>query len=192
MDERELARRAQGGDRCAFATLLRRYQEVAFRAAYLVTTNATEAEDALQDGFINAFQALRSFDPNRPFRPWLLRIVTNAARNRSRSASRQQRLRLRIVEPEREHGASPESEVIAAQQREAIMHALTELPEADRLALTYRYFLDLSVGEIAQLFDCPASTMRSRLLRARGRLRDRLLQADSEPGSSETEEGQLQ
>ena len=192
MDERELARRAQGGDRCAFATLLRRYQEVAFRAAYLVTTNATEAEDALQDGFINAFQALRSFDPNRPFRPWLLRIVTNAARNRSRSASRQQRLRLRMVEPEREHGASPESEVIAAQQREAIMHALTELPEADRLALTYRYFLDFSVGEIAQLFDCPTSTMRSRLLRARGRLRDRLLQADSEPGSSETEEGQLQ
>ena len=121
MDEVELAQRAQRGDQRAFAELLRRNQEVAFRAALLVTSNAAEAEDALQEGFINAYQALASFHPDRPFRPWLLRIVTNAARNRRLAATRLEQLRLRLEESGQAHGASADTQVIAAQQRAAVV-----------------------------------------------------------------------
>jgi RNA polymerase sigma-70 factor (ECF subfamily) len=171
--------------------MVRHYQELAFRAAYLITGNPSDAEDVIQEAFLKAHAALESFQPGRPFRPWLLRIVTNEARNRRRSATRQERLRLRLPDYGQAHGASPESEVIAAQQREVVMRELAELPELDRLTLTLHYFLDLSIAEIAQLFDCPPSTIRSRLLRARGRLRERLRQADSGPDEPHTEEGLL-
>ena len=61
---------------------MRRYQEVAFRTAYLVTREAGEAEDAAQEAFVKAYYALARFRTDAPFRPWLLRIVANEARNR--------------------------------------------------------------------------------------------------------------
>ena len=189
MDDRELVQRAQSGDRCAFGDLFRRYQDVAFRAAYLVTIDAAEAEDALQEGFIKAFQALHRFDPDRPFRPWILRIVTNAARNRRRSASRLERLQLQLFQSTQMQESSPESNVLAAEDRHRVLRGLADLTEADRLVLTFYYFLDIGPSELAQLFDRSPSAMRSRLHRARERLRLCLLQADAESETPLTEEG---
>ena len=65
-----------------------RYQAIAFRVAWLVVRNRGDAEDAVQDAFVKAYYALPRFRPGAPFRPWILRIVANEARNRGRSARR--------------------------------------------------------------------------------------------------------
>ena len=86
--EEELVERARAGDGAAFGTLVRDHQEIAFRTAYLITRNAADAEDAAQSALVKAFSALPRFRRGAPFRPWLLAIVANEARNRRRSAGR--------------------------------------------------------------------------------------------------------
>ena len=85
-------RRARRGDERAFAELVRMHQEIAYRIAYLISGD--EAEDAVQDGVLKAWRALGRFRPGAPFRPWLLRIVANEARNRRRSSGRRVALAL--------------------------------------------------------------------------------------------------
>src|SRR5689334_3797498 len=91
----ELVERARRGMAAAFDELVKRYADMAFRTAYLVTGSAADAEDAVQDAFVKAHRALSSFRRDAPFRPWLLRIVGNEARNRRRSAGRRAMLELR-------------------------------------------------------------------------------------------------
>ena len=100
LDEREsaLVERARRGDFGAYEELVRRYQEVAFRIAYVITGSAAEAEDAAQEGFIRAYQALGRFRVGAPFRPWLVRIIGNAARNRRSAAARRPGLALSAAE----------------------------------------------------------------------------------------------
>ena len=91
-DDAELVQRAQRGDVGAYEIIVARHQEPAFRAAYLVTRNAADAEDATQEAFMKAYAALGHFDAARPLRPWLLRIVVNEARNRRRAEGRREHL----------------------------------------------------------------------------------------------------
>src|SRR5204862_2800115 len=91
--------RALGGDASAYAELVREHQQVAFRAAFLVTGSAADAENAAQEGFVKAWRALDRFRRGAPFRPWLLAIVVNEARNRRRQAGRQAALALRSFDP---------------------------------------------------------------------------------------------
>ncbi len=182
-NDASLIERARFGDDDAFADLVERYQALAFRAAYLITGNAQEAEDATQEGLIRAHAALGRFRIGEPFRPWLLRIVTNAARDRKRSSNRNMRLAMKLDQFERQQptNPSPEGEAVAAERNAAVAGLLNELPESDRIVLTYRYFLDLRVTEIAAILDVPPSTVRSRLLRARNRLRTRLETREHKP-----------
>src|SRR5258708_24999718 len=94
-EDSELFARAQRGDTAAYEEIVRRYQQIAFRTAYVITGSAAEAEDAAQDGFVKAFRALGRFRPGAPPRPWILRIVANEARYRVRSSHR--RLGLEIL-----------------------------------------------------------------------------------------------
>src|SRR5450759_236610 len=87
-DDSELFARAQRGEAAAYEEIVRRYQQLAFRTAYMITGSAAEAEDAAQDGFMKAYSALDGFRSGAPPRPWLLRIVANEARNRVRSTQR--------------------------------------------------------------------------------------------------------
>ena len=121
-DEVELATRARAGDRTAYSQLVAAHQQIAFRVAYLVTGSAPEAEDAAQEGFVKAYRSLHRFDPGRPFRPWLLTIVANEARNRRRSAGRRLAYEARAVRlapstPDR----TPEHEAEAAETRRALL-----------------------------------------------------------------------
>ena len=100
LDESELIRRAQRGDEHAYEELVHAYQGIAFRIAYVIARNAGDAEDATQDGFVKAWRALGRFRTGAPFRPWLLRIVANEARNRRRSAGRRAGLALRAATSE--------------------------------------------------------------------------------------------
>ena len=121
-DEAEIVQRAQRGDVHAYEELVQRYTQMAFRSAYLVTGSAAEAEDAAQDAFVKAYQALPRFRTGSSFRPWLLRIVGNEARNRRRAAGRRTALELRLAEGLRRGGAapSPEAQAEAAEERRAL------------------------------------------------------------------------
>ena len=97
LDERELVTGAQRGDVRAYEELLRLYSQIAYRTAYLVLGSAEDAEDACQEAFLKAHGALGRFRSGTPFRPWLLQIVANEARNRRRSAGRRLRLLTRAA-----------------------------------------------------------------------------------------------
>lgn len=176
MEEAKLAEQARDGDVAAYERLVRMHQTVAFRTAYLVTRDAPEAEDATQEAFVKAYRALDRFRPGAPFRPWLLAIVTNEARNRRRSAARRANLTLR-VEAEGEavspttSANSPETAVVAAERREELLENLGTLSEDDRMVISYRYFLGLSEQETATTLGCARGTVKSRLSRAVARLR---------------------
>jgi len=173
LEEIELAERARDGDTAAYERLVRMHQAVAFRAAYLVTGDASEAEDATQEAFVKAYRALDRFRPGASFRPWLLAIVTNEARNRRRSAGRRANLTLRVAAEGQTFSAavSPEAAVVAAERREELLTSLGELSEGDRLVISYRYFLGLSEQETATTLACARGTVKSRLSRAIARLR---------------------
>jgi RNA polymerase sigma-70 factor (ECF subfamily) len=174
-DEVELATRARAGDRTAYSQLVAAHQQIAFRVAYLVTGSAPEAEDAAQEGFVKAYRSLHRFDPGRPFRPWLLTIVANEARNRRRSAGRRlayeaRAVRLAASTPDR----TPEHEAEAAETRRALLEAVNRLPEPERLVVGLRYFLELSEAETAAAAGVPPGTVKSRMWRAMERLRSDL------------------
>jgi RNA polymerase sigma factor (sigma-70 family) len=150
---------------------VREHQQVAFRAAYLVTGSAAEAEDAAQEGFVKAWQALPRFREGAPFRPWLLAIVVNEARNRRRHAGRQAALALRAVEP-----APPGVEETAAAraEHERLLRVVGAMREEDRMVIGCRYFLDLSEEETAEALGISRGTVKSRLSRALERLREQM------------------
>jgi len=182
VEEGELVAQARAGDTDAYRCLMLREQDIAYRAAFLITGDAAEAEDAAQEAFVKAFYALHRFDADSPFRPWLLRIVTNEALNRRRTAGRQANVIQRAgnVQVAHDHEPSPEATVLTTETRELVLAALAELPDADRIVLAYRYLLDMPVDEIATILDCPQRTVRSRIARALKRLRTQLT-ADANP-----------
>lgn len=175
-DDSALVERARAGDTAAYHRLMIRYQDIAFRAAYLITHDAAEAEDAAQEGFVKAFYALDRYRPEAPFRPWLFRIVTNEALNRRRAAGRRSGLLDRVTrEPfYQRHHPSPESFVIADETRSTLLHELRHLSDMDRTVLSYRYLLEMPIDEIASILDCSPRTVRSRIARALKRLEARL------------------
>lgn len=171
-DDSALVTASLGGEARAFASLVERYQEVAFRAAYLITRDAGAAEEVAQDGFVRAHRSLATYRREEPFRPWLLRIVTNLALNQVRGAGRRRRLAERFgfqrrpeTEPAAEHAA-----LLDERQRQ-LWAAIRTLPEDDRVVLYLRYFLELPEREIAAVIGKAPGTVKSRLSRAGGRLR---------------------
>ena len=149
------------------------HQGIAFRTAYLVTSSAEDAEESAAAAFLKAHQALGRFRRWKPFRPWLLAIVMNEARNRRRSSGRHERLALRAAEERRPGDAapSPEAAFLGAERRDELLAAVNRLEEHHRLAIACRYFLDLSEEETAAALGCRRGTVKSRLARALERLR---------------------
>jgi len=166
---------AKAGDVDAFEGLVVLYQRAALQVAYVIA--GPDAEDATQEAFVKAFRALGRFRSGSPFRPWLLRIVANEARNQRRGAARRAGLTLRLAE--RPPGGpgferSPEDAVLGALSRAELVRAVSGLPERDRLTLAYRFFVGLSEAEMAAAMSCRPGTVKSRLARALHRLRNAL------------------
>jgi RNA polymerase sigma-70 factor, ECF subfamily len=174
LDDRDLVLRARSGDGRGFEELARMHQEIAFRVAYLITGSAGDAEDAVQEGLLKAWRALGRFRAEAPFRPWLLQIVANEARNRRRSAGRRAALALRAEQEEASGDAapSPEAEAIARDERRRLIAALDSLPDEGRLVLACRYLLSLSEDETAGVLGLRRGTVKSRAARALDRLRE--------------------
>jgi RNA polymerase sigma factor (sigma-70 family) len=179
-EDADLIQRAQRGDDDAYGMLVERYQTIAFRTAWLVCGDAAEAEDAAQEAFLKAHAALGRFRPDAPWRPWLLRIVANEARNRRRSAGRRTHLAGRAgrLAPDAED-PGPEAALLAAEQRSALAAALARLDPPQRRVVVLRYVLDLSEAECAAVLGCRQGTVKSRLSRALTKLREDLEAADA-------------
>jgi RNA polymerase sigma-70 factor (ECF subfamily) len=174
LEDAELVDLARDGDVHAYEELVSRYQGIAYRVAWLVTRNAGEAEDAVQEAFVNAYSALPRFRPGAPFRPWILRIAANEARNRARSARRRESLALRVAAEPGGAAPSPEAAALAREDAETLARALERLREPDRLVIAYRFLFDLSEAEMADALGVRPGTVKSRLSRAMARLRAEL------------------
>jgi RNA polymerase sigma-70 factor, ECF subfamily len=164
--EGELVRRAASGDANATGELFRRHAPGAWRAAFLVTGDSAAAEDATQEGFLEALHQIGRFDSQRPFAPWLHRIVVNRAVDAWRRTSRVD-VSADVVPAELEWREAPfgDGELRAA---------LAALGPDQRAVIALRYLLDYSTREIAALLEVPEGTVYSRLGRALEALRSLL------------------
>ena len=153
---------------------MRAHQGIVFRTAYVITRDASDAEEAAQDGFLKAYRALGRFRAGAPFRPWLLQIVANEARNRRRSAGRRANLALRLADEARPGDAvpSPEAALLTGERRGALLDAVNGLRDEERDVVSCRYFLGLSEEETAQTLGLRLGTVKSRTARALARLRE--------------------
>ncbi len=153
---------------------MRAHQGIAFRTAFLIARDPSDAEEAAQDGFVKAYRALGRFRRGAPFRPWLLQIVANEARNRRRSAGRRANLALRLADEARPGDAvpSPEAELLSDERRAELLAAVERLREEERLVVSCRFFLGLSEDETAQTLGLKLGTVKSRTSRALAQLRE--------------------
>jgi RNA polymerase sigma-70 factor (ECF subfamily) len=167
--ESRWVRAAQAGDADAFGRLVLEHALVARRVGYAVLRSWEEADDVVQDAALAAWQAIDRFDPKRAFRPWFLRIVSNAALDQLR------RRKIREVEPLAEgvpsRGESPEDAAHRSLLRDHVGQALAELPERQRVAVTLFDLEGYSHGEIAAILGVPEGTVRSYVFHARRALR---------------------
>lgn len=173
-EENSLVARAQKGDVQAYESLVRKYEGLAFRAAYLITHDTDEAADAAQDAFVRAYRALASFKVDQPFRPWLLRIVTNQALNRVKSGQRRIHMAERFAQDMLTNQNAPLPEHAAAdrEQNERLLQAVRRLDANAQTLIALRFFLELPESEVAQTLNVPLGTVKSRLHRALARLRE--------------------
>lgn len=181
MDETSLINSAQQGDLNAFNTLILHYQDAVFNTALRILGDEDQAQDAAQEAFISAFQSIKSFRGGS-FKAWLLRTVTNACLDELR---RQKRRPTTPLEPETSDGEemdSPkwlaDSSMTPAQKAEAdelehaIQHCLDALPTEFRTAVVLADVQGMDYTEVAATVRVPLGTIKSRLARARLRLRE--------------------
>ena len=185
-----LVQRARAGELAAFNALVLRHQDAAYGLALRFLGDRQAAEDATQEAFLRAYRALGRFEGDR-FRAWLLAIVANAARDELR---RRRRRPQRSLDRARDDpaatpldppdpGPTPEGVALQADMRKALERALGELPEDWRLVVVLADVHGLSYEEVARAAGVPIGTVRSRLSRARGRLRDLLRASGNFPGA---------
>ena len=172
MKDSVLAERAKAGDMEAFGQLVERYAGQARRVARAVLGDPADADDAAQDGFFSALRYLERFDPKRPFGPWLMRIVANAAADRRRRRKVRAAEELSPTTPGREPG--PDVETDRRAFLEAFRAALADLPERQRTAVTLFDVEGYSHAEIAEILGIPQGTVRSDVFHARRGLRTAL------------------
>lgn len=182
-DEEQLTKRAAEGDLDAFNQLVLHYQNIAYSHAYGLLGNPDQAEEAVQESFVKAFQAMKGFR-GVSFRGWLLKIVTNSAYDWLR---RSQRHPMQPLFPEDENGEEIESPVWIAdpaasveniieenELSKTIYRMLDELPEAFRSVITLIDLNELDYTEAAQVLGVPIGTVKSRLARARLQMQKKL------------------
>ena len=169
VDEATLTGRARAGDRDAFGELVRRYADQARRVARAVLQDPEDADDAAQDAFLSALVKLEQYDPSRPFGPWLMRIVANAAtdRRRRRRVRQAEALDEGLIAGGQRPDAVAERELLG----ERLRQALAELPERRRMAVVLFDVEGYSHAEIGGILGMPEGTVRSEVFHARRRLR---------------------
>jgi RNA polymerase sigma-70 factor (ECF subfamily) len=166
--------RILGGDTRAFSELMRKYNRRLYRVARSILRDDAEAEDALQDAYLQAYRALPAFRGESALGTWLTRIVMNAALVRHRKAGRLAEviaLGADLTMDEEHAAEQPERAALRAQARRLIEAKIDELPEAFRTVFVLRALEESTVEETAATLGIPEATVRSRYFRARAQLR---------------------
>ena len=177
--EQRLVRLARDGDQSAFGELVETHQAVVFGTVLRLVHDRDLAADVSNRAFYRAYGHLGSFDADRPFRPWLVRIAANEALNalraRRRDADHTIGGEAAEIELEQMAGAPDPIDVLRSRERSAVIRAAVDrLPEAQRVAVVLRYFADLSYADIAEATQQSVNNVGVILLRARERLRREL------------------
>lgn len=170
MTEQDLIRRAKTGNRDAAGELLSAHATQAYRLALHIVRNQADAEDATQTALVRAFANLRRFDEQRPFAPWLLRIVGREALK----VLRAERTRLAFWQRHAQVAQSQEtveSAVMVRVEHEELWRAVNRLKDDDRLVLTLSFFMGLGEADVAEALGIKRGTVKSRKHNALGRLR---------------------
>jgi RNA polymerase sigma-70 factor (ECF subfamily) len=177
MDDAQAVRRLKGGDISGLEILVTRYQVKAARIAFLITHDEAAAEDITQETFVRLLQRIRGFDETRPFEPYLMRSIVNAALNHTRLQNHTVSLDAdtTLLEDLLEKAAPVETQVEYAQLKQEILEALSKLSPRQRAAIVGRYYLDMSEQEMALLLDAPRGTIKWLLNAARNRLHNLLV-----------------
>jgi len=170
----DLVARTLAGERAAFGVLVDRYAASVRRVARAVLGDQDDADDAAQDGLLAALVKLRKYDSRRPFGPWLMRVVANAAtdRRRRRRVRRAEPLDANVVAPGRAPDAETERRALGGRLREA----LARLPQRRRLAVVLFDVEGYSHAEIGHILGIPEGTVRSEVFHARRALRELLVE----------------
>lgn len=173
----ELIERAVTGDQKAFSQLVNRYLPLVFNYLYRMTQNHEVSEEMAQEAFVKAYQNLKSFDRSRSFKPWILRIASNAAITQLRKQSRVVSLNALEEEGawgEAEHQTS-EDIVVQLERKlssQEVLQALENLDEKYRQVILLRYQQELSYEEISQALNIPLNTVRTWIKRGMDKLRN--------------------
>lgn len=182
MDEQALIASARAGNTGAFNALVRSYQDIAYNVAYRVLGHADAAADATQDAFLSAYKALPAFRGGS-FKAWVLRIVTNACYDQLRVRKRRPQTSLEDMVEDvdcaaalTDPGESPEEALLRQDLLHAMEAAMAKLPVDQRVVLVLSDVQGMSYEEISETTGVSLGTIKSRLSRARARMRDYLTQ----------------
>ena len=176
-DERRLIEAAVGGNSAAFGDLVRRYQDRLYNAVVHIVGCRMEAEDVVQDAFVQAFVKLSTFKHDSKFYTWLYRIAFNVSisrRRRRRSEVSVEFSRDTTGDEPLDTGTSPSEPLEQAERREQLQQAMQQLTEEHRAIIVLRHIEEFSYEEIAEVLDVAVGTVRSRLHRARAQLLEHL------------------
>jgi RNA polymerase sigma-70 factor (ECF subfamily) len=181
LEDTVLVEQAKNGNTDAFGQLVQRYQSAVYGVAFNLVRNFADAQDLTQEAFLEAYKVLPTLQNPERFAPWLFSITQNRCKMWLR------RKKPNVIEIHFDSDSSdlecqldpnptPDREIIRNETYRAVMQAIEKLPEKNRLVLTMYYLDGLSYQEIATFLDVSVSTVQSRLQRARGQLREEILE----------------
>jgi RNA polymerase sigma-70 factor (ECF subfamily) len=177
IEDLQAIRRLKLGDISGLECFIARYQQKALRTAFLITHDEPLAEDVVQDAFVRFYQRAKFFDETRPFEPYFLRSVVNAALNcleREKRGTSFTHSDTSELENLLEEAASVEEQVEFNTLRWQIKECLEELSPRQRAVVVQRYYLEMSEKEMSEALDSPPGTVKWLLNAARTRLRSLL------------------
>lgn len=189
MEDKELVERARAGDNSAFETLVTKYQQRVYNLALRMTGNEDDAYDLAQESFLKAWRGLETFQFESAFSTWLYRLTSNACLDFLRAQKRRKTVSMTCEDDDGEEtqydaadpAPNPEQAALAAEDREQLALAMSELDDEARGIITLRVINDLSYDQIAEILGIPEGTVKSRLSRAREKLKKKLLQIRNNP-----------
>lgn len=175
-NDRALARQVLDGDREAFATLVRQYQNLVASVAYRMGVRSGYVEDVVSEVFMKIYTRLHQYDGQHALSSWIYRVTTNHVLDQMRSARRKRAVALEDVAEPADTRVNIARQTELTERDRIVRQALMELPEEYQRVLALKHYEDMSVDTIAEVLDLPEGTVKVRLMRGRQRLR-KLLEA---------------
>jgi len=180
--EFELVQAAQNGDQNALRELVKKYEETVYGFSFKVCRNEDDAEDTLQDAFLNILKSLKSFNFKSSFSTWIYRIVANSCMMKFRKEKRERwesfeeldRPEDRIQDSYTRWPDTPVQEMLNTELKEIMDKAITDLPPMYRLAFVLKDLEGLKVEQVAEALEISVPAAKQRIRRARLFLRDKL------------------